>query len=453
MEALVFPSLWQEAILIGILILLNGFFAGTEIALISARRSRIQQLAAEGDGRAKRVSLLQEDPDRFLATVQIGVTFVGTFASAVGGVAALRAISPLVREIPIPGLRAAAEPIALGAVVVVLTYVTLILGELVPKSLGLRHAVPFALWVAGPIDRLARLTSFLIRFLTGSNRLVLRLLGQKGAEERAFISEEEVKHMLQEGRAQGVFDQTEQDLIHSVFEFTEASVKEVMIPRPRLQAIDVDTPVDQVLAFIIETGKSRYPVYRNTPDEVLGILYDKDLFRLLAEKKPIVLTEILRPAYFAPETAQVSHLLKEMQKRRMPMALVVDEYGGVEGLVTIEDLIEEIVGEIRDESDREQRPVERLRDGSYLVDASLSIGDLAEQHHLQFPESAEYETLAGFVLSRLQRIPRGGEIVIHQDWRLTIVDMDGRRIARVKVERRGRDEGPTRPRDGLKDSR
>jgi putative hemolysin len=453
MDALVYPTLWQEAILIGVLILLNGFFAGAEIALISARRSRIQQLAGEGDGRAERVALLQADPDRFLATVQIGVTFIGTFASAVGGAAAVRAISPLIRDLPVPWLRTAAEPIALGVVVIVITYVMLILGELAPKSLGLRHAVPFSLWVAGPIDRLARLTSLLVRFLTASNRLVLRLLGQKGAEERAFVSEEEVKHMLQEGRVQGVFDQTEQELIHSVFEFTEASVKEVMIPRPRIQAIDVDTPVDQLLAYIIETGKSRYPVYRNTLDEILGILYDKDLFRLLAEKKPIVLTEILRPAYFAPETAQVSHLLKEMQKRRMPMAMVVDEYGGVEGVVTIEDLIEEIVGEIRDEADREQRPVERLRDGSYLVDASLSIRDLAEQHHLEFPESAEYETLAGFVLSQLQRIPRGGEIVTHQDWRLTIVDMDGRRIARVKVERRGRAESPTRPKDGSRDTR
>jgi putative hemolysin len=453
MDTLAFPTLWQEAILIGTLILLNGFFASAEIALISARRSRIQQLAAEGDGRAQRVSRLQEDPDRFLATVQIGVTFVGTFASAVGGATAVRALSPLIREVPIPGLQSAAEPIALGAVVVVLTYVTLILGELAPKSLALRHAVPLSLWVAGPIDRLARLTSLLVRFLTASNRLVLRLLGQKGAEERGFVSEEEVKHMLREGRAQGVFDQTEQELIHSVFEFTEASVKEVMIPRPRIQAIDVDTPVERILEFIIETGKSRYPVYRNTLDEVLGVLYDKDLFRLLAEKKPIVVTEILRPAYFAPETAQVSHLLKEMQKRRMPMALVVDEYGGVEGLVTIEDLIEEIVGEIRDEADREQRPVERLRDGSYLVDASLSIRDLAEQYHLPFPESAEYETLAGFVLTQLQRIPRGGEIVTHQDWRLTIVDMDGRRIARVKVERRGRGEGPPRPKEASRDSR
>jgi putative hemolysin len=446
MDGVLFQSLWPQAIFVGALILLNGFFAGAEIALISARRSRIEQLAAAGDGRAQRVTALQENPDRFLATVQIGVTFVGTLASAVGGAASVRVLSPLIREIPVAGLRAAAEPIALVVMVVILTYVMLIVGELVPKSLALRHAVPLAMWVAGPIDRLARLTFLPVRFLTASNRLVLRLLGQKAAEERSFISEEEVKHMVQEGRAQGVFDQTEQELIHSVFEFTEASAKEVMIPRPRIQAIDIETPVEQVLAFIIETGKSRYPVYRNTLDEVVGILYDKDLFRLLAEKKPIVLTEILRPAFFSPETTQVSRLLKQMQKRRMPMALVVDEYGGVEGLITIEDLLEEIVGEIRDEADREQQPVERLRDGSYLVDASISIRDLAEQHGLHFPESPEYESLAGFILAQLQRIPRGGEIVTHRDWRLTIVDMDGRRIARVKVERRGPGEAPRAPR-------
>jgi putative hemolysin len=442
MDGVIFQGFWLAAMFVGALILVNGFFAGAEIALISARRSRIQQLAAEGDGRAQRVAALQGDPDRFLATVQIGVTFVGTLASAVGGAASVRILPPLIREIPLPGLRPAAEPIALAVVVIVLTYATLIVGELVPKSLALRHAEPLAIWVAGPIDRLARLTSLLVRCLTASNRFVLRLLGQKGADERTFVSEEEVKHMLQEGRVQGVFDQTEQELIHSVFEFSEASVKEVMIPRPRIQAIDVEIPVEQVLAYIIQTGKSRYPVYRNTLDEVLGILYDKDLFRLLAEKKSIVLTEILRPAFFSPETAQVSRLLKQMQKRQMPMALVVDEYGGVEGLVTIEDLIEEIVGEIRDEADREQQPVERLRDGSYLVDASISLRDLAEQHDLTFPESPEYETLAGFILAQLQRIPRGGEIVTHGDWRLTIVDMDGRRVARVKVERQGRGDGP-----------
>ena len=447
MESALVPNLWQEVLFILVLILLNGFFASAEIALVSARRSRIQQLAAEGDARAQRVSALQEDPDRFLATVQIGVTFVGTLASAVGGAAAVRALAPMIRQMPIPWLAAAADAMALAVVVVCITYFTLILGELVPKSLGMRHAVSLALGVAGLIDWLARAVSPLVRLLTASNRLVLRLLGQKGAEERAFISEEEVKHMLQEGRAQGVFDQTEQELIHSVFEFTEATVKEVMIPRPRIQAIDAERPVEEVLAFMVETGKSRYPVYKNTLDEILGILYDKDLFRLLAEKKPIVLTEILRPAHFAPETAQVSHLLKEMQRRRMPMALIVDEYGGVEGLVTFEDLIEEIVGEIRDETDREHRGVQRLRDGSFLVDASLNVHDLAEQHHLPFPESPEYDTLAGFILSHLQRIPRDGEVVTFQEWRLTVVGMEGRRIARVKIERRGRGEGPPRPKD------
>jgi putative hemolysin len=444
--------LWLEIIFIAVLIVLNGFFAASEIALISARRSRVQQLASDGDPRAKRVVGIQQDPDRFLATVQVGVTFVGTLASAVGGVAAIHALSPMIGGIPLPFLSAMAEPLALVIVVVSITYASLILGELVPKTLALRHAVSLALLVSGPLDSLARAASPLVRLLTASNRFVLRLLGQKGVTERAFISEEEVKHMVQEGREQGVFDQTEQELIHSVFEFTESSVKDVMIPRPRIQAIDVETPIDQVLAHIVETGKSRYPVYRNTLDEVLGILYDKDLFRLLAEKKPIMLAQVVRPAFFTPETTRVSRLLKSMQRRRMPMALVVDEYGGVEGLVTIEDLIEEIVGEIEDETDREDQAVRRLRDGSYIVDASISIHDLADQHHLVFPESTEYETLAGFLITQLQRMPRGGEIVNYEDWRLTIVDMDGRRIARVKIEPRQRDAGrkdPVRPQDAL----
>ena len=452
MDGSALNGLWLEIIFIAVLIMLNGFFSASEIALISARRSRVQQLASDGDPRAKRVVGIQQDPDRFLATVQVGVTFVGTLASAVGGVAAVRALSPMIGGIPLPFVPAMAEPLALVIVVVSITYATLILGELVPKSLALRHAVSLALFVSGPLDSLARAASPLIRLLTASNRSVLRLLGQKGAAERAFISEEEVKHMVQEGRDQGVFDQTEQELIHSVFEFTESSVKDVMIPRPRIQAIDVETPIEQVLAHIVETGKSRYPVYRNTLDEVLGILYDKDLFRLLAEKKPIVLAQVVRPAFFTPETTRVSRLLKSMQRRRMPMALVVDEYGGVEGLITIEDLIEEIVGEIEDETDREDQAVRRLRDGSYIVDASISIHDLADQHRLAFPESAEYETLAGFLITQLQRMPRGGEIVTYEDWRLTIVDMDGRRIARVKIEPRQRDAGrkdPVRPQDAL----
>jgi putative hemolysin len=443
MDASTASYLGLEIAAISILILVNGFFAGSEVALLSARRSQFKQLAAQGDPAAARVLSLKGDPDRFLAMVQVGLTFVSTLASAVGGAAAVRTLSPLIREIP--AARAIAEPIAIALVVTAITYVTLIIGELVPKTLGLRYAVSIALWVSRPLDTLARVAAPLVRLLTASNRCVLRILGIKGDIERSFISEAEVMHMVQEGREQGVFDQTEQELIHSVFEFTESSVKEVMIPRPRIQALDINMPVPDLLAFIVESGKSRYPVYRGSLDNVQGIVYDKDLFRLLAERKPIVLSQILHPAFFTPETAQISHLLRAMQRRRMPMALIIDEYGGLEGLVTVEDLIEVIVGEIQDEADRDAQAVKVLRDGSYLVDASVSIHDLADQHHLAFPESADYETLAGFVLTQLQRLPRGGEIVTYQNWRLTIVEMDGRRIARVKIEPREPAAAPPAP--------
>jgi putative hemolysin len=240
--------------------------------------------------------------------------------------------------------------------------------------------------------------------------------------------------MVHQGRAQGVIDQTEQELIHSVLAFSEVAVKEVMVPHPKIQAIEIDTPVPEVLAFIAETGKSRYPVYRRSLDDVLGILNDRDLLPLLAAGKPVVLADLLHPAYFAPETTRIHRLLREMQRRRMPMALVVDEYGSVEGLVTIEDLVEEIVGEISEE-DEEEGPVKRMRDGSLILDASVNLRDLQGRYGLDFPESAEYETLAGFVLAQLQRVPRGGEIITHGDWKLTVVDMDGRRINRVRAER------------------
>ncbi len=426
---------WMEMVLIFILILLNGFFAGSEIALVSARRSRIQQLAEEGNVRAKLVRKLQGEPERFFATVQIGVTFVGTLASAVGGVAAVETIRPLIQQIPWRPIQAASGTIALGAVVLVITYLSLIFGELVPKSLAHRYPEQIALVVARPIDRFSRLSTALVRVLTFTTSAILRLFRVGLQPEGSLMTEEELKLIIREGREKGIFDQAEQELIHSVFEFTEASVKKVMVPRPRIHAIPLDASPEEILGEMIETGHSRYPVYGEGLDDIRGIVHQRDVLKRLAEKKPLILAEILHPAFFVPETMPVSQLLKELQRRRIGMALVVDEYGGIEGLATVEDLIEEIVGEIRDESETEARPVERLRDGSLIVDASISIRDLVSEHGLSFPESPEYETLAGFVLSQLQQIPRGGEIIYYQDYKLTVVDMDGRRIAKVKVER------------------
>lgn len=428
-------TLWIEIGLIFILILANSFFAGSEIALISARRSRIQQLAEEGNAKAQLVKRLQEEPERFLATVQIGVTFVGTLASAVGGVAAVEVLKPILHGVPIPFVQSASQAIAIGIVVVTITYFSLVLGELVPKSLALRHPEWVALWAAGPVERLSRLSHILVHFLTASTNFLLRIFGRTALKERPFITEEEIKLIIREGREKGVFDQAEQELISSVFEFTEASVKEVMVPRPRIHGIPVSASPEEVLQQMMETGHSRYPVYGESLDDIRGILYYKDVLRCFAEKKPLEIGQLLHPAFFVPETMPVSQLLKELQRRRLAIAMVVDEYGGIEGLVTVEDLIEEIVGEIRGESDMAEQPVERLRDGSLVIDASMSLRDLVSEHHLPFPESPNYETLAGFVLAQLQRIPKGGEIIQYRDLKLTVVDMDGRRVAKVRVER------------------
>lgn len=428
-------TIWIESLLIGLLILTNGFFACSEIAIIAVRRSRIKQLIEQGDRRARYVHQLQEDSDRFLATIQIGITVVSSLAAAIGGVAAIETLKPLVERIASLPLQRVSEAIAVGLVVVVISYLSLIIGELVPKSLALRYPERIALWVARPIVLLSRFSSGLIRILTASSRFVMTPFGGKFLPERAFVTEEEIKILVREGRERGIFDQTEQDLIHSVFAFTDTSVKEVMVPRPKVRAIQIDTSPEEILRYITEHKSSRYPVYREGINQISGILYYKDLMGQLSRHEPVVIKDLLHPAYFVPETMKVSHLLKELQRRRLQMAIVVNEYGSVEGLVTMEDLIEEIVGEIQDEADRTERPVERLKDGSWVVEASLTVRDLKDDYGLPIPESSEYETLGGFVLAQLQDMPRGGEIIQHGDYKFTIVDMADRRIAKVKIEK------------------
>ncbi len=428
-------SIWFDVGAILFLIALNGFFSCSEIAIIAVRRSRIKQLMEQGNRRAGFVHLLQEDSERFLATIQIGVTVVSSLAAAVGGIVAIQKIQPLLEQIPSTAIQGASEILAVGFVVILISYFSLIIGELVPKSLALRYSESIALRVAIPIVWISKIASAFIKILTGSSRFLLRFFKGSNSPERTFISEEEIKILIREGREKGIFDQAEQDLIHSVFEFAEISAKEVMVSRPKMLALSMDTPTGDLLAFVSTHKFSRYPVYRNAINDIVGILYYKDLVAQLVKSEAIVLKDLIRPVYFVPETMKLSHLLKELQRRRMQMAVVVNEYGSVEGLVTMEDLIEEIVGDIQDEVERGDRPVERLKDGSMVVDASLSVRDLHDDYGLPIPESTEYETLGGFFLSQLQNIPRGGEIIQHGKHKFTIVDMEGRRIAKIKVEK------------------
>ncbi len=426
---------WIEVILILLLILANGFFACSEIAIISARKSRIKHLMDSGNKNAAVVHKLQSEPDKFLATVQVGITLVSMLAGAIGGAAAIEAIKPLLQYAPVGLVREWSEPISIAVVVLVISYLSLILGELVPKSLALRFAEPIALFVGKPIHYLSGFSFILVRILTKSTNVFLKPFGKMPPPEGAFVTEEEIKIFLKEGGEKGIFEKSEQELIHSVFEFVTTTAKEIMVPRPKIKAIAIDTPLEKVIETVVESGFSRFPVYDVSLDDIKGVLYEKDLLEIREKLKDMRLKDLLRPVYFVPETKKIDALLKELQRRRMHMAIVINEYGNAEGLVTMEDVIEEIVGEIEDEYDFEDRPVKILKDGSMIIDASLPIHDLIDQHNLSLEESEEYETLAGLVLSQLQRIPRGGEIVKYGDYKITIVDIEGKRISKVKLEK------------------
>jgi putative hemolysin len=423
------------ALSIFILLLGNGFFSGGEIAVLSARRSRIEALVEEGSRQAARVKALQDNMDQFLATVQIGVTVCGTLAGVLGGVLASRFIEPALQATRLSRfLPAALEASAMVGLAIV--YVELVLGELVPKAIALRYSETIALVVSGPFRLMARGSRWIVGLVAASTRLVLRILGIKDAGPRTFVSEEEIKHLVREGRQQGVLDQTEMEIIHSVFEFTDMPVRKVMVPRPKIFALDADTPPGEVGSLIVESGFSRIPAYEGSVDNVVGVVYVKDALRLLEKRQPVVIRKILHPVHLVPETKKVGELLKELQKRRSHMAVVVDEHGSVSGLVTLEDLIEQIVGEIQDEYDWEERPVERMRDGSMVVEGTVSATELRENYEIPLPESGEFETVAGFMLEQLGAVPKGGEVVATiKDWRFTVVDVEKNRISKVKIEK------------------
>ena len=412
----------------------NGFFSGSEIALLSAKRGQIEALIAAGNHRAERVKRLQDDPETLLATVQIGVTFMGTLAGVLGGYLAKLYVEPLVGSFSFGHWIAptVAATLIVGAGIV---YVELVLGELVPKALALRYSTGAAMLASGPVRLLERLSRPLIGVLKASTRAVLLVFGIRETGRRTFVSEEEIKHLVREGREQGVLDQTEMELIHSVFEFSETPVKKVMVPRPKIFALDVDTQPDDVERLVVESGFSRIPVYEDSADNIIGVVYIKDALRLLERRQPLVLRKILQPVHFVPENKKVGALLKKLQKRRTHLAMVVDEHGSVTGLVTMEDLLEEIVGEIQDEYDWEERPVEKLRDGSLVVEGTTTAAELRDAYHIPIPASEEFDTVAGFMLNSLGAVPRGGEVVGVGDYRLTVVDVEKNRISKVKIEK------------------
>jgi putative hemolysin len=419
-----------EILLIGLLILINGFFAGAEIAVLTARRGRIQPLATR-DRRAAALMRLKSDPDRFLATVQIGVTFVGTLASAVGGVAAIERLEPWFAAIPWPWVQRLAEPLAVGLVVLTIAYLSLVVGELLPKSLAVRHADAIALRVARPIELISRVSRPLVALLTGSSGLFLRLAGSKEEPARsAFLTLDDVRAIAAEAEEQGL---VKGDLMSGAIEFQDQDVREILTPRNRVDGIPVEASLEEALRRTRESGHSRFPVYEGSLDDIVGFVYARDLYEAERGGKPFALRQWTRPVLMVPASKKASTLLAEMRARRAHVAVVVDEHGTTSGLVTMEDLLEVIVGEIGDEHGESSPRVRQGVDGVLDVDGSLPVRELNAEWGLQLPESSQYVTIAGLILYILGAVPRGGERLEVAGHTVDVATMEGHRIARVSI--------------------
>ncbi len=421
-----------DIIIILVLLVLNGVFSAAETAIIASRMSKIKELLRKRKDRKTEILMqMKENPERFLSTVQIGITLFGTLASAISGVMAAKYLIPFIARVEF--LKPFSESIGLAVPVVILTYLFIVFGELVPKYIGLNYKERAALAIIPFFSLVSRIFSIFVTFLSVTTMFFVKALNLKKVEEH--VGAGEIKILLEEGRRKGVFDKTEEELINRVFRFGDRSVREVMVPRPNVYAIDADDSTEKILDYIIGNEFSRYPVYRETFDNVIGFIYQKDVSRhIWRTKEPFQLEKLLKHPFFVPATMEVSALLKQMQRTRRHLAVVIDEYGTAIGIITLEDIMEEIFGEIMDETDVDDK-IERHRDGSYLIDASYSIRDLNNRLDLDLPESPDYETLGGFITTQLQGLAKGGEDIYYAGYRFTVVDIDGRRIVKIKFER------------------
>jgi putative hemolysin len=430
----------EEFILLIILIALNAFFAAAEIAIVSVRKTRLRQLAEEGNRSAQIAERLAEDSSRFLATIQVGITLAGFFTSATAAVTLSEAFGAWIATLSfLPDFIVThGQAVAVVVITTILAFITLVLGELVPKSLALRHAERIALAVARPIDWLSRLASPLVRLLSWTTNLIA---GRFGAAQMLsampFVTQDEIKTIVDAGEEGGVIEEEEKEMIFSIFDLGETLAREVMVPRIDVTALESSVPIKEAVKTVLEAGHSRIPIYVDNIDNIVGILYAKDLLRHLDNGHANVsLREIVRPPYFVPESKRIDELLRELQVRRVHMAVVVDEYGGTAGIVTIEDILEEIVGEIQDEYDFAEEPVvEQISADEYVFDARADLDDVNDLLDTELPKALG-ETLGGLIYGQLGKVPAAGErLSFNNNVEIEVLEVEGRRIGKVRVRR------------------
>ncbi|HLI50277.1 MAG TPA: hemolysin family protein [Thermomicrobiaceae bacterium] len=427
-----------EIVMIVVLIGVNGFLAAAEIAIVSSRKARLSALAEDGNRRAARVLWLANHPSSFLATIQVGITLAAYFASAVGAVSLAAIVASLLRRLPRGFVYLHADGISLIIVTALLSFLSVIFGELVPKTIAVQNAEGVAVNVVRPLDILSKIARPLIWLLTITTNGVLRLFG---ASERAYspsVTEEELRVMLATAESEGIVEAGEADLIEEAFQFGDTMAREVMVPRVDIVAVEAETALNEAIGRFNQTGFSRMPVFRESIDDVSGILYVKDVFRLIwanpdAGKLPVA--RAARPAYFVPETKPIDELLADFRSRRTHIAICVDEFGGTAGLVTMEDLLEELVGEITDEFDTGYQPFHEIEPGVLQVDGRVSVDDLLDELNLEEEDAGPHEadSVGGLISEHLGRIPVVGDSVRAGTLQLDVVNMVGNRVGTAQV--------------------
>ena len=423
----------MELLVLFILILCNGLFALAEISVIAARPARLQERAYRGERAALDVLKLQEKPDRFLSTIQVGITLIGTLTGALGGATFAEQLTLRLREIPF--LEPYAQALGLGIVVVVLTYFSIVLGELAPKRLGLTYPEPVAMRLSGLMWILSKAAAPLVSLLSVSSNVVIKLLGIRSETEQP-VTDEEIRLLMLQGAEAGVFAEMESEMVDGVLRMGDQRSRTVMTPRHEIVWLDLQAPLEENLVKVRESGYSRFPVCDGALDDVLGMIYAKDLLARFLTGQPLDLTQDLRQPLYVPETIPALEMLEQFRRSQVHVALVLDEYGGVEGIITFRDLLESLMGQIASAGENIGPSAVSRADGSGLLDGHYSVAKLeCAMGSFELPDRDRigYETVAGLILALCDHIPRRGERVQWQGWQFEVVDMDGLRIDQVLV--------------------
>lgn len=423
----------SQLIFLFILILLNAYFAATEIAFISLNDAKVEKQAKDGNKKAKQIQKMLKNPSKFLATIQIGITLAGFLSSAFASDAFAGMLAPKLNEwMPFISI-AVWQNISIVIITIILSFFTLVFGELVPKRLAMKYYEKISFATIGVIKAISVITAPFVKLLTWSTNIVSKIFGVSEQEEE-IVTEEEIKMMVDQGEEKGSIEENEKELINNVFEFNDIVASEIMTHRTDMYAIEINQDLYELLDEIDEYKYSRIPVYSESIDNIEGILFLKDILKLVSTRKEIKIADIMREAYFVPEIKPIDEIFEELQANKMQMAIVVDEYGGTAGVLTMEDILEELVGNIFDEYDDIEFEYKKLDDNTYLIDGSVSLYELKKILDVEIPEG-DYETLSGYLIEKLGRLPEEGEYPIIEDDKLTykIQEFEDKRIRWVKV--------------------